>query len=297
MPIEGRICPEPVEGRRALRRMCIANQPLGAIGITPYASWNLLVQNRKNAHRSSRPSRASWAASRHYYQQQGISPLEFRCQHLQVCSKGNDRFVEAKGAFVGTEYEKGTLRPRLLFVSLDPGSSNSNPKQRTVESVRIQEEHECDVAKLPKARHWYRAHELAWILLKRIKPDLQLQDTHLYFAHVNSVKCCVSNDNHQSASPILFRNCQKYIDGEIAILKPDVLVTQGNKAREAIQQSYKIFETLNDKHICSYAWLFIEGKKVLWVHTYHPRNFGKFNQQRRECFEIWAQFIYDTFYV
>lgn len=231
-----------------------------------------------------------------YYQRNGISPMEFRCPHLQACSNGNSRFVEAKGAFVGTEYEKGTL-PRLLFVSLDPGSSYSDPKQRTVESVRFQEEHECDVAKLQKGRHWYRTHELAWMLLKRFKPDLQLQDTHLYFAHVNSVKCCVSDENHRSAPALLFRNCRQYIGGEIAILEPDILVTQGQKAREAIQQSYRISEPLEDNVTCSHTWLFTERKKTLWFHTYHPRNFGKFNQQRRECFENWAKIIYRTFHV
>lgn len=79
-------------------------------------------------------------------------------------------------------------------------------------------------------------------------------------------------------------------------MEPDILVTQGEKAREAIQQSFKISESLEDKHICSHAWIFIEGKKVLWFHTYHPRNFGKFNQQRRECFENWAEIIYETFH-
>jgi hypothetical protein len=231
-----------------------------------------------------------------YYQRKGISPLDFRCQHLQVCSNGNDRFVEAKGAFVGTEYEKGTL-PRLLFVSLDPGSSDRDPKRRSVESVRLQEEHDCDVTKLPKVQHWYRTHELAWILLKRFKPDLQIQDSHSYFAHVNSVKCCTSSENHSSAPPILFRNCQKYIGGEIAILEPAILVTQGKKAKEAIQQSFKISESLEDQRICSHACIFVEGKKVLWFHTYHPRHFGKFNQQRRECFENWAEIIYDRFHV
>lgn len=73
-----------------------------------------------------------------YYQQRGISALDFRCPHLNVCCKGNERFVEAKEAFVGTEYEKGVF-PRLLFVSLDPGSSYSDPRLRTVESVRFKE--------------------------------------------------------------------------------------------------------------------------------------------------------------
>ena len=232
-----------------------------------------------------------------YYKRKGISPLDFRCQHLQACSNGNNGFVEAKGAFVGTQYERGTL-PRLLFVSLDPGSSSgySSPKQRTVVSVRLQEEQQCDVTKLHQNRHWYRTHELACLLLKRIKPDLQIKDSHSYFAHVNSVKCCVSNKNHRSAPPILFRNCKEYIGGEIAILEPDILVTQGKKAREAIQQSFKISESLEDKPICSHAWIFMEGKKVLWFHTYHPRNFGKFNQQRRECFENWAEIVYEKFH-
>ena len=73
--------------------------------------------------------------------------------------------MQAREAFVGTEYEKGAL-PRLLFVSLDPGSSDVDPKRRTAESIRYREEHGCDVATLPKPRHWYRTHELAWILLK-----------------------------------------------------------------------------------------------------------------------------------
>src|SRR4030067_1102162 len=155
-----------------------------------------------------------------YYQQKGISALDFHCQHLQACSKGNERFVEAKEAFVGTEYEKGTI-PRLLFVSLDPGSSYSDPKWRTVEFVRNLEEHKCDVAKLHKSRHWYRTHELAWILLKKLKPDLQIEDSHMQFL--------------------------------------------------------------------------MKNRKVLWFHTYHPSNYGKFNQQRNECFEKWAEIIYDKF--
>jgi len=230
-----------------------------------------------------------------YYQQKGISALDFRCQHLQACGKGNERFVEAKEAFVGTEYEKGTL-PRLLFVSLDPGSSDRDPKRRTVKFVRYLEEHKCDVAKLPKARlwHWYYTHDLAWKLLKKLKPDLQKQDSHLYFANVNSVKCCVGNANHKSAPAVLFRNCQKYVGEEVVILKPDILVTQGNWAKVAIEQSFDTPQFPN-KQLCSHVQFLMENKKVLWFHTYHPSNYGQFHQQRRDCFERWAKIIYDKF--
>lgn len=230
-----------------------------------------------------------------YYQQKGISALNFRCPHLQACSKGNKKFVEAKEALVGTEYEKGTL-PRLLFVSLDPGSSDRDPKRRTVKFVRHLEEHECDVAQLPKVRHWYRTHELAWILLKKFKSDLQIQDTHLYFAHVNSVKCCVMNEDHKSAPRTLFDNCRKYVSGEIVILRPDILVTQGKWAKVAIEQSFDVPQSPKNKRLCSHVQFPLDNRKVLWFHTYHPSNYGKFNQQRRGCFEKWAKIIYDKFY-
>jgi uracil-DNA glycosylase len=229
-----------------------------------------------------------------YYQKQGILSLDFGCQHLQACRNGNNRFAEAKAAFVGSEYEKGTL-PRLLFASLDPGRSDSDPNQRTVNAVRLQEERDCVVEALPKARHWYRTHELACILLKKIKPHLQMQDSHLYFAHVNSVKCCENNEDHKSGSRVLFKNCQKYIGGEISILKPDILVTQGQMAREAIEESFNTTGPSKDNDACSHAWPVIGGKKALWFHTYHPRNFGKFNRQRRDCFDDWAGLVYETF--
>jgi hypothetical protein len=71
-----------------------------------------------------------------YYQKEGISALGFRCPFVVVCSKGYEKFTETREAFVGTEYEKGTLL-RLLFFPLDPGSRHSDPTQRTAESVRL----------------------------------------------------------------------------------------------------------------------------------------------------------------
>ncbi|WP_322507498.1 uracil-DNA glycosylase family protein [Anaerolinea sp.] len=229
-----------------------------------------------------------------YYQKEGIYPLDFHCPYLSVCRKDNENFIEAKSAFVGSEYEKGTL-PRLLFLSLDPGSSERDANRRTPEAVRYQEEHECNTDTLVKSRHWYRTHEMAWRLLKKFKPNLDIQSSHLYFAHINTVKCCVCNKNHASAPVILFKNCQRYIWGEIEILKPDILITQGKRAREALKEVFGIFES-EDYSLCRSQWIRLGEKSVLWFPTYHPRNFGVFNRQRKECFAIWAQFIYEAFH-
>lgn len=229
-----------------------------------------------------------------YYRRQGISALAFRCPHVRECRRGQVGFVEAKAAFVGSEYENGTL-PRLLFVSLDPGRSDRNPAERTAQAVRIREEQECDVATLPKARHWYRTHEMAWELLKRFRLDLQMQDIHRYFAHANSGKCCVGNPDHQSAPAVLFRNCRKYLQGEITLLRPDVLVTQGKWARVAVEQSLEVREFAGARSPCSPGRLQLANRPVLWLHTNHPRDFGRFNQQRRECIGRWVRLVLARF--
>ena len=229
-----------------------------------------------------------------YYQHKGISPLHFRCRHWEACSERNQRITQAKAAFVGTEYEKGVL-PRLLFLSLDPGCSHGEPNRRNVEFVRYFEERECKVADLPKQRHWYRTHELAWILLRSFRPDMRIQDSHLYFAHANSVKCSMNNRNHKQAGPRIFKNCREYVGGEVTILNPDILVTQGKEAKVAVERTFEISQGSVDKQICSHKWAHIGGRRTLWFHTYHPSNYGNFNQQRRECFENWAEFVHRFF--
>jgi len=228
-----------------------------------------------------------------YYRYNGISPLYFRCRHWEACRKGNPKITQAKSAFVGTGYEKGVL-PRLLFLSLDPGESDREPKKRTVEYLRYQEEHECKVAELRKLRHWhwYYTHDLALILLKRFRPDMNIQDSHLYFAHTNSAKCSMNHSNHKQAKSKIFKNCREYIGGEITILNPDILITQGNEARIVVERTFEVSEISEDKQICSHKWAHIGGKKTIWFRTFHPSAYGKFHQQKRDCFENWAKYVY-----
>ena len=101
-----------------------------------------------------------------YYDAKGIAPEDFRCHHAAECSAESPRFTTAKASFVGTEYEKGN-GPRLLFLSLDSGSAEVDPRQKTIEAVRYRELRE-NVAALHKNKHWYLTHELAWLLLHHI---------------------------------------------------------------------------------------------------------------------------------
>jgi hypothetical protein len=94
-----------------------------------------------------------------YYRANGISAADFRCKHCKACKGDSEDFSQAREAFVGREYERGTL-PRLLFLSLDLGESYCED-DRTIEGMRCWEAQSCNVHTLPKGRHWYRTHELA----------------------------------------------------------------------------------------------------------------------------------------
>ena len=83
-----------------------------------------------------------------YYEANGISALDFRCQHAYQCGADSPRFTAAKESYVGPEYEAGN-GPRLLFLSLDSGSADVDPFARTLAAVRAQTLVR-DVATLPK---------------------------------------------------------------------------------------------------------------------------------------------------
>ena len=234
-----------------------------------------------------------------FYDSHGISPVAFHCPSRAACSANSPDFTEAKASFVGPRYEDGPL-PRLLFLSLDSGSGDPDPQQRTPEAVRMWNL-ACDVAALPKNGHWYRTHEMAWKLLRQFEPHLTLPDTRLHFAHVNSAKCCQNMSGRRQADPTLFKNCRRFIPGELRILNPDVVVTQGGWAKGAIRFAVRrhghVVRTVesdarfrrNAYYETGLVELDPDVKPSLWLQTYHPTAFGRFYPQRAHCWPLYAE--------
>ena len=235
-----------------------------------------------------------------FYESHGISPVDFRCPSRSKCAAGSPDFTEAKMSSVPPRYGMPGL-PRLLFVSLDSGSGSSDPRERTAEAVRRWNV-DCDVAGLPKNKHWYRTHELAFELLRQFKPDLTVADTRLYFAHVNSAKCCQNKSRRRRADSILFENCRRFIPGELALLSPDVVVTQGGPAKTAIVRSFPV-RRHDQRAVRSGSYVYDAHYETgvielgpamnpcLWIQTYHPNNYGRFQPQRRYCWPLYAEAV------
>ncbi len=212
-----------------------------------------------------------------YYKDNGILSTSFTCSHKEQCGSGSLEFTGPKSAFVSTGYEnKSCNLPRLLFLSLDSGDGDKNDRNRLPEALRQQEETDRDVLALPKHKHWYRTHELAWYIFKRFDLGIRLEDAKKHFAHANSAKCCMNKPGRKKANSILFRNCQEYLPGELEILCPDIIVTQGAEAKEAVGVFYRTRKAIDE-----YASIIkMDGREVFWLHTYHPANGGAFNKQR-----------------
>ena len=119
------------------------------------------------------------------------------------------------------------------------------------------------------------------------KPLTEIHKVKPYYAAANSAKCCMNNESRSQADSILFENCREYILGELTILDPDILVTQGQYARMVAEkmQIKKILHKENiseasskadDYHILQMN----NGKTVVWIHHYHPNNYGFFKKNR-----------------
>ena len=211
-----------------------------------------------------------------FYRDEGILATSFTCPFQKACSGGREAFTGPKSAFVSRGYESGDL-PRLLFLSLDSGSGEESAEARLPGAVRAELE---EVDHLPNAKHlhWYRTYELAWYILRQFGL-VEREQVNRYFAHANAAKCCQNKPGGSQADPRLFKNCRGYLAGELRVLRPDIVVTQGNWAKSGMNSIVEVEERI-DEFACIGRF---DDRAVFWLHTYHPRAFGYFYRQRDDC--------------
>ena len=199
-----------------------------------------------------------------YYRSRGIYSESFDCRHFKSCSKGcQESFTQARSAFVGSQYELGTI-PRLLIVSLDSGNGEDEQNKRTPYYMR----EEIESRGCPKGFHWVQTHKLAAALLKQFESEITFECVTPYFCHVNSAKCCMNNPGNKQANRVLFDNCREYLRGELEILKPDVIVRQGQEAKRSLQQVFALGD--RDHKFGDKRKPTLDARTVLWITAYHP---------------------------
>lgn len=211
-----------------------------------------------------------------------------------------EKFTQAKASYVGSGYQAHLGGCRLLFLSLDPGNGELddrgqlirlNPEERTPAGVREQ-----TMAGLEESgvkgewTHWYWTHMLALQILSKFHTDLKeircglrdwkgvskqargkLRAVTPLIAHVNVTKCSIGQT--AQAPQGLYLNCRAILSAELPILKPDVIVTQGKKAAEAL--GWMLHTPCPGPGRWTQIKLGSEtagSDDVLWIQTTHPRH-------------------------
>ncbi len=218
-----------------------------------------------------------------YYRERGIHPLEFDCSSRADCAKGCDKFSEARASLIGARYgEAGT--PRIVVLSLDRGGGFETPQERTLEAIR--KRHAADhVDSMPKNQHWYQTHVIVAALLEPFVPGVNPSDSAERFAHVNAAKCCQHKKGKAIADSRLFTNCRPYLRGELEIIRPHIIVTQGGDAANALKKTVtSVLREFDD----SCFEIDLCGTPTFWLRTHHPGAWhGVYQEQKKR----WPGFV------
>lgn len=128
-----------------------------------------------------------------------------------------------------------------------------------------------------KGRHWYRTIALVAEIAKELKvADYSPEKNLTYFAHLTASKYKEIGSGTQQGSDDLFDFCKEenYIKGELEILQPSIIWTQGEKAEGALNASGYfssnrcIKESKNDNSRLEYR--IEESDARIWIRTPHP---------------------------
>ena len=230
-----------------------------------------------------------------YYECVGIAPVRwssdldkmfkaFKCKNKcacrDACRGGNEEIVfepRIDDVTVSQEYHDGKYHddriPRIVVLSL------SKPQPSEPESK-----------KSPGGRnmHWPKTLVTVRSLLSPFISceDESTKEIEKLFVHVRTAKCCSNAGGGRMEPSKVYTNCGEYLGKELSILKPDVIITQGNNARDmAKRHTFNAIEQvqgLNFKRPIAHIVNLKEGnQRVYWLQMTFPswRWMWRWNQE------------------
>lgn len=156
----------------------------------------------------------------------------FACRHLKSCraaarKKNRDLCLGAE-AHVGSKY--GTPI-RLVVVSLDTGGGPQERKGEDLAARRSRVQRVISSKTNPHMKgtlqilkHLYGVHE-----------EEREGEVLRRFAMINSAKCSGRDDDPSKVPDELYENCREHGLAELSALDPQLIVTQGAKARDMLE--------------------------------------------------------------
>lgn len=230
-----------------------------------------------------------------YYKKARISPVkntgdfddmfnEFGCPMKEDCRvaaalNGVENFVFAprtEGVYVSKYYADGEYKgdriPRIVVISLSvPRPDISTAKNETSsQTKKVQNYH------WPETLMTVRSLLYPFISPEKFpKPEL----VEKLFVHLRTAKCCSNAGGGNQEPRQVYENCGGYLGEEVRILKPDVIITQGNYAhwqaekhvfeKNAANIMVEEVEGIDDS-IVRLVNLKEDNRSVYWLRTRFP---------------------------
>lgn len=158
-----------------------------------------------------------------FYAEHGLMASDFQCKHLEICKKTAEPRPLCTGAsaHIGSQYGDPY---RIVVVSLDRGHTSFD------DSVESRSDLIENIWGSKLNRHMKGTE----ILLKALLENSFGIEENLFshYAMTNSAKCCGADGDRTSVSDALYKNCAAFSFEEVRLLKPELLITQGNRAIE-----------------------------------------------------------------
>lgn len=263
-----------------------------------------------------------------YYKNEKIEPVSWNNDRMKMfsafrcCQKGDcysaclDAFCRAKNKEDGFLFQPHTNEPLTATTTVSDYYQDGNYHgdripRIVVLSLSIPQPEPLSVpqpAANPKTyldpdAHWSRTLVTVRSLLHPFiaperfpKPvikedDKSKKEVEELFVHVRTAKCCSNAGKPPSSQepPEVYENCGKYLGEELSILKPDVIVTQGNKARDMAKcHAFNAIEQVKgldlERPIAYIAKLKEDDRRVYWLKMTFPSKRWK-RWLRRWCLE------------
>jgi hypothetical protein len=209
-----------------------------------------------------------------YYNEIGVNPYDFHCPHMDRC-KSKVELQRGMECHIGFKYGE---KKKILVSSMDCGNGGGDNIAGRTDSVYKKH----DNPHMRGTLHCVRQ------LLDLSSPEEAVD----YMAMTNACKCCrKEGEGVDHLSPRYYRECQEYKIAEYDLLKPDVILFQGERSLSFVGCEQYLKPTPID-----YLYTYDDGKiKCFGIECIHPSARGKHYNRRKqfygEIFPLIANYI------
>ena len=164
-----------------------------------------------------------------FYQSRDISNASFSCPFQQNCEEdaAPRALLHGAEAHLGSRY--GQIA-RIVIVSLDVGRKCPPMEER-------RKHVEDDLGERAPSNLNPHLRGTRALLEALLGEEVPYDEVFSHFAMINAAKCTGADEKKDMVPGPLFKRCLPYAMGELEILAPQLIITQGNRARLVVKKA------------------------------------------------------------